>query len=146
MKANTYGLLTMGKVHVTDFGCYIKTVHSWEGPLREVPLYMYRYWISSNNHIYSNLHMYMCTNTVQWIPLYWSTPVWGYFGPFKRRTWLSEVRLIHYRTFVFGKVDRLHGWPINRWAHWAKSTVVRFCSSIYTLVVAVGGSLWLATW
>ena len=46
---------------------------------------------------------------VQWNPLYWSTSIRGYFGPIKRRTGLSEVWLLRYRTFVFGKVDRLCG-------------------------------------
>ena len=49
---------------------------------------------------------------IQWIPLYWSTSVREYFGPIKRRTRLSQVWLIHYRTFVCDEVDRLDGWPV----------------------------------
>ena len=37
---------------------------------------------------------------VQWIPLYWSTCVQGYFDPIKRLTQLSEVWLLCHRTFT----------------------------------------------
>ena len=50
---------------------------------------------------------------VQWIPLYWSTSVRGYFGPIKWRSWLSKVWLFRYRTFFFDKVDRLRSWPVK---------------------------------
>ena len=49
---------------------------------------------------------------IQWILLYWSTSVQEYFGPIKRQTQLSELWLIHYHTFVFGKVNQLGGWPV----------------------------------
>ena len=55
-----------------------------------------------------NLFMKLDGNEIQWIPLYWATSVREYFGPIKRPSRLSEVRLIHqYSTFVFGKVARL---------------------------------------
>ena len=37
--------------------------------------------------------------SVQWIPLYWSISVQGYFDPIKRLTLLCEVWLLRHRTF-----------------------------------------------
>ena len=48
---------------------------------------------------YCDILIYLYINLVQWIPLYWSTSVRGYFDLIKRLTWLCEVWLLLHRTF-----------------------------------------------